>query len=396
MKAKEEANVEGVIHCIIKHAGQICRGVYENSDELFQYTSGEDYPWQIANLAEAFGLMAVKLEARELKLSQTIEELKKREAEVERLWHAFVETMVMTLDARDPTTAGHSTRLAGYAVKLAEAMAAEGYFARCGLDCSEDFLRELYYAALLHDIGKIGVREDVLLKCRRLSQDRLESIRHKFNCYRQSRQLDKLRQGTSPDEETGELVEEYFRFIAEINDRNYITDADGEKIREIAALQFIAPDGAVYPLLDDFEVENLSIRRGNLTAAERRNMDSHVIHTYEILRKMPWMKELAGVPHFAASHHEKLDGSGYSRGLKKDEIPVQARMLAILDIFEALTARDRPYKPPMPASEVLPILEKAAASGQLDQEILGIFVRAGVYRLYEYAKIPKTFNPAVL
>lgn len=387
MKQKENTvdidAVAAVIGCISKHAIQIYHACYDNAEELFQYTDAQVYPPEIAKLAEAFGMMAVKLEAREMKLNQTIEELILQEAEIQNLWQSFVETMVAALDARDPTTCGHSTRIAGYAKKLAEAMNQDGYFSRQGLNCSAAFIRELYYSALLHDIGKIGVKEDVLLKQQRLSPERMESIRHKFNCYYQYVELQSLRQGLVVNLEAIQDIHAYYPFVARINIANVITAAEETKIKEIAKLHFIDPDGNSVVLLDDLEVKNLTIREGNLNFAEKQNMNSHVRYTCEILQKMPWMPGLKGVPYFAASHHEKLDGSGYPQGLKESEIPIQARILTILDIFDALIARDRPYKPPVPVTRALAILEQDVAAGRLDREIFGIFVNYEVYKLYQ-------------
>ena len=139
------------------------------------------------------------------------------------------------------------------------------------------------------------------------------------------------------------------------------------------------------------EYENLIIKRGNLTEKERNEINSHVGHSYKILKDIKWTKDLKSVPHIASAHHEKLDGTGYPLGLKEDEISVQARILAILDIFEALTARDRPYKPPMSVEKAISIIQKEVEDNHLDKELFEIFMQEKIYELYK-EELDKIFN----
>ena len=136
-------------------------------------------------------------------------------------------------------------------------------------------------------------------------------------------------------------------------------------------------------MLDKFEYENLSIKRGNLTASERKEIELHVVHTWNILNGIKWNKSLKDVPLIAGSHHEKMNGKGYPKGLKGDEIPIQARILAILDIFEALTARDRPYKKPMSVERAIEILGKEVENNNLDKELFEIFMNEKIFELYK-------------
>lgn len=304
--------------------------------------------------------------------------------EIHNLFQSFIETMVATLDARDVTTSGHSKRLAGYAMKMVDAINNVNYGKYKDFKFTDDEKREIYYSALLHDVGKIGVKEGILLKRYRLSDDRMNVIRYRFNFLKKSLEAKKIL-GQISEQEFGilENIDNYFEFLFDINRKGYITDNEEQKINDIARLEFEDVDGKTKELLDEFEVENFTIRRGNLTDEERAEMNVHVTYTYDILQNIPWIKGLKEVPNIAGSHHEKIDGTGYPKGLKGDEIKVSYKILGMLDIFEALTARDRPYKPPMTIEKAISVLESEVKDGHLDKEMFDIFVNERVYEIFK-------------
>ncbi|HLG42712.1 MAG TPA: HD domain-containing phosphohydrolase, partial [Planctomycetota bacterium] len=168
-----------------------------------------------------------------------------------------------------------------------------------------------------------------------------------------------------------------------------VSDADLALLDEARRVRFTGSDGTEQPLLTDFEHENLSIKRGNLTAKERGQIERHIVETWEILRTIPWPKNLRMIPNIAATHHEKLNRSGYPWKLGADEIPLGGKILAIADIFEALTAQDRPYKPPIPFDKTCAIIREEISQGKLDADVFEIFLKYRVYRQHLDAETGK-------
>lgn len=313
-------------------------------------------------------------------------------ASIKNLFASLVRYSASAIDARSPHTAGHSRRVASLANLLAEAINREKQGAFADVHFSPDELEELSYAAWLHDIGKIGVRESVLEKTTKITPDRLAVIRSRFNeinlCLRLvfEKEIAPIRAGEDRNpEKVMELSAERDRLIAEVeadwiriekwNLPGFLTDEDLAALERIGAKTYTTPDGEQRPYLDDFERSNLSVRKGNLTTAEYQEIQSHVTHTERIVSKIPFTPELAKIPFFAAAHHEMLDGTGYPKGLKGDDIPLQARILGVVDIFDALVARDRPYKKAMPLDKALNILKEEAAHGRLDPDLVDLFIR---------------------
>jgi HD-GYP domain-containing protein (c-di-GMP phosphodiesterase class II) len=281
-------------------------------------------------------------------------------ADIKGIFAALIRYSASAIDARSPHTAGHSRRVAFYACGLAQAVsdAREGPLA--SVHFSEERLEALNYAAWLHDIGKIGVRENVLEKRNRLNDDRLELVRTRF----------RLAGLTNPEQ--AEELAAGLALVEEANAAGFLKDEVAAALGRLAEESF-ALGGERQPLLTPFEVENLSVRKGNLTAAEYREIQSHVHHTLDILEKIPFTRGLANIPRFAACHHEMLDGSGYPAGLRGDEVPLEARILAVVDIFDALTARDRPYKKAIPVERALSILIEEARLNRLDAGLVELF-----------------------
>ena len=287
-------------------------------------------------------------------------------ADMERLFEGFVDASVRAIESRDPTTSGHSLRVTDFAMSLAREWnrARVGEAAEDGL--GPDQLKEFRIASLLHDFGKIGVPEAVLRKATRLSDLGLEMIRLRFALLR-------LLARDAGDEDTAETLQRGWVVITDLNTKGWLSDEEAEAVRGLRELS-LDLDGVPVHALSGEETEHLLIPRGNLTAAERRQMDDHVAHTHTFLSTIPWPEELRRVPEIAAGHHEKLDGSGYPWGLEGEELLIQQQILAVADIAEALTAKDRPYRKPIPAARVAEILRDEAARGKLNGDLVELFV----------------------
>lgn len=299
---------------------------------------------------------------------------------IEVLFKGFVESSIAAIEARDEATFGHSEHVRAYALKMAELIneKKEGPFKDIYFDAAA--CKELEYAALLHDIGKIGVREAVLVKPKRLADEVLEAIECRW------RYWGVCSGGPSAQAETEEIVS----FLHQINGTGFLDDAAKAKLDSLRVRSYLAPDGRTTPYLTEREYAHLSVRRGNLTDDERRMINFHAECTRQILSRMPWTRELEGVTHIACHHHEKLDGSGYPDGLKGDEIPLQSRILAAVDIFEALVAQDRPYKPPMPVDKALSILRAEADANRIDRNIVDLFIEEKVYDFIDLRSAKKS------
>jgi HD-GYP domain-containing protein (c-di-GMP phosphodiesterase class II) len=318
--------------------------------------------------------------------------------DIEKLFEGFVTAAVTAIESRDPTTSGHSDRVATLTVGLAEAVDRGGEGPYRGVRFSREQLRELRYAGLLHDFGKVGVREEVLIKQKKLYPQHLELIRNRFAYLMQgadlaferaraelllSRERDEydagLEQLNASRQASRDQLRRYLDAIVRANEPTILAEGSFEELSEIHRRRFIDFEGVEQPLLADDELQFLMIRKGNLDDRERREIESHVTHTYRFLEQIPWTRELKGIPGIAYGHHEKLNGAGYPRAIRSDEIPVQTRMMTIADIFDALTATDRPYKRAVPWERAIDILCMEAREGMLDEHLLKSFVDARVF-----------------
>lgn len=317
---------------------------------------------------------------------------------IEKLFEGFVSAAVEAVEQRDPTTSGHSRRVAKLTEGLAIAIDRGGPGKYRDVKFTRDQLRELRFASLLHDFGKVGVRENVLVKQKKLYPRDLDVIRHRFAYLLQAADLQFEREranylatyGNQDYEEASTKLneirqqrrEELQRFLDSIvraNEPTVLPEGTFDELRQINTRSYIDFDGVEKPLLRDNELRFLMIRKGNLDDQERREIESHVTHTYRFLEEIPWTRELKGIPEIAYGHHEKLNGRGYPRRVAGDAIPIQTRMMTISDIFDALTATDRPYKRAVPAVRALDILQMEAREGMLDRDLLDAFVQARVY-----------------
>ncbi len=320
--------------------------------------------------------------------------------EVKTLFDGFVKAAVTAIESRDPTTSGHSERVAELTVGLAKAVnrSESGHYREVRF--SRDDLTQIEYAALLHDFGKVGVREQILVKAKKLYEYERELILQRFQLIKRGYKIEGLeskvrylmessrehaqeRLITVDRDLAGKVAEldDIIKFILNSNEPTVLDQGGFERIAEITGMSYADEAGIVAPYLSSVEASSLQIRRGSLTEAERLEINSHVTHSYNFLCQIPWSRTLRDVPAIAVGHHEKLDGSGYPFGLKGDAIPVPARMMAIADIYDALTAKDRPYKKAMPAEKALNILESDVKRGQLDSNLYEIFLSARVWAL---------------
>jgi HD-GYP domain-containing protein (c-di-GMP phosphodiesterase class II) len=297
--------------------------------------------------------------------------------EIERMFEGLVQSFTLALERRNRTTFGHCMRVAQYAVAIAEAVNHAPPELFGGLRYTRDQIKELRYAALLHDIGKIAVPEAVLDKRNKLTDDALRAIEYRFHYWRQ-RLL-------SEEDAAGDAARmpRYLEHIRKVNIPTPLAQADSGLLAQIRAARFVDVDGTEKPLLTEEEFDALAVERGNLTRGERKQIEQHIVDTWEILKRVPWPRYVARVPHIAACHHEKPNGTGYPWGFRAADIPLGGKILAIVDIFEALTAKDRPYKPAIPIEKALKILDDEEARGGIDSKLYGLFKDKRIFKLFE-------------
>jgi HD-GYP domain-containing protein (c-di-GMP phosphodiesterase class II) len=319
-------------------------------------------------------------------------------ASIRRLFEDFAQAAIVAVEQRDPTTAGHSNRVATLTVEMAGLVdrAAEGPYA--SVSFSREEMREIFTAALLHDFGKISIPERVLVKAKKLSEEGLGKIRDRFDfslaAFEASEAralLDRhLRDGDSVSERelealdatAAERAREFEGLFEEIVAANEPTvmpkDARG-RLEALLARRIRDRRGRETTLLLPEEFRFLSIAQGSLSPEERLDIESHVTHTWRFLSTIPWTPDLARVPEIAYAHHEMLDGTGYPRGIGPSDIPPAARALTVCDIYDALTASDRPYKKAVSRDAALGILEGEARRDRLDPWMVSAFIEGRVW-----------------
>jgi HD-GYP domain-containing protein (c-di-GMP phosphodiesterase class II) len=319
--------------------------------------------------------------------------------EIQRIFSGFIRASVHAVEQRDPATSGHSFRVAALTRGLAEAVSKKTDGPYANIRFTEEELKEIETAALLHDFGKVGVREEVLVKAKKLYPPSLKMIRSRFDFVTRSiendylhRRLMMLEDGAPPEEleildQSKERaineIDSCWRIISSANEPTVLQEGDFAKIEEIAMQSYFDIGGRRQPYLEEGEVRALQIAKGSLTEEELREIRSHAEKTISFLKQIPWGRALRRVPDFAGAHHEKLDGTGYPFGLKSEQIPLPAKMMAIADIYDALTAADRPYKKAVPKERALHILDLEAKDRHIDAVLLQIFKDAAVYNIIE-------------
>ena len=310
--------------------------------------------------------------------------------ELSELLDAFMKLIAEAVDAKSPYTGGHCRRVPDLVMEFARSIhdTEDGPFA--SLKFSEADMHELHVAGWLHDIGKICIPEYVMDKATKLETiyDRIQDVETRFELAKSEVELEMLRSivaGTSQEsaekecKEKWAILDDELRFLSVCNiGGEYMHDADIVRIQDIAK-RSITIQGVRQPILSEDHVDNLCIRKGTLTHDEREKIRDHMRITIDMLESMPFPKYLQRVPEFAGGHHETMIGTGYPKGLTKSEMSVQARMMAIADVFEALTASDRPYKKAKKLSEAMRIMGFMKKDHHLDPELFNEFVRNEVY-----------------
>ena len=319
--------------------------------------------------------------------------------DINQLFESFVQASVKTIEQRDPSTSGHSFRVAETTVALLEALPKSGVSKFHALEFSQEHLREVRYAALLHDFGKIGVPEAVLVKANKLTDERLEIIQYRIELQKErlrrravEQEIDILhhdpidaevarRRVHRQLEKQMKVLDQYFEWVTLANNPNVLDAGHFDHLNEIRDYAFRELDGTVGGVITDLDLLALSVRRGSLTPDERRQIQAHVVHTTDFLSTLPWPPELGAVPDIAGAHHERIDGSGYPQGLVGEQIPLASRVMAVCDVYDALTAMDRPYKPAMSKETAFDILLDEARRGLLDGDMVDIFIQSGSYQI---------------
>jgi HD-GYP domain-containing protein (c-di-GMP phosphodiesterase class II) len=320
--------------------------------------------------------------------------------EIETLFEGFVKASVQAIESRDPTTSGHSNRVAVYTVSLAKAVDRADFGTYAGVHFTPEHLKEIRYASLLHDFGKVGVREHVLVKAKKLYPQQMDLLRLRMGYIKKAMMYGLLKErfeklstegkegylqlkGTL-DKKESEALQEIDRFLQTVitaNEPTVLAEEPDRILDEIHSKMFIESEGLSIPFLEDDEYMKLKIKKGSLDEAERKEIESHVTHTFLFLRTIPWTKEMRNIPTIAYGHHEKLTGDGYPRGIHAPEIPVQTRMMTVSDIYDALTASDRPYKRAVPAQKALDILNAEVKETKLDPDLVKIFVESKIWEI---------------
>ncbi|MGF1492734.1 MAG: HD domain-containing phosphohydrolase [Microcoleaceae cyanobacterium] len=329
------------------------------------------------------------------------------EKDIEHLFASFVQASVQVIEQRDPCTFGHSERVATLTVRLAEEINHVHTGVLRPISFGDHQLQEIRYAALLHDFGKIGVPEAILHKSKKLYPEQMEAIRHRFTLAQRTLEQEALQakyqlllqfsnqhltdslacphcqqveQIEANLEQSINRLHQLWNVVIEANEPHVIAQQPCFQLADLEPLTYRDLDGQSKPLISAEEMAQLQVKRGTLTAEERLVMESHVNQTYRFLQQIPWTGDLKNVPKIAYGHHERLDGTGYPQSLEQPTIPIQAQMMAIADVYDALTAGDRPYKSGIPTVIALKILRQEAASHKINANLLEIFEQRQVYQ----------------
>jgi HD-GYP domain-containing protein (c-di-GMP phosphodiesterase class II) len=322
--------------------------------------------------------------------------------DLEVLMESFIHAIATAIDEKSPYTGGHIRRVAELTMAIACKIndMTEGPYA--DIHFSKDQLKELQIAAWLHDVGKVTTPEYVVDKATKLETifDRIEILRLRFEVCGLQAKLRRMNKEvlsesatTVEEDEIEPIIREEFQFLSDANrGSERMSDEMMERVRTIAR-RTLSLDGKTETLLSPEEVENLNIRQGTLSAKERDIIQNHATMTYKILSKLPFPKKLKHVPDYAASHHEMLNGKGYPRGLGAAHLPIQSRIMALADIFEALTAKDRPYRKGKTLSETMSIMTMMVKGGHIDPDLYTLFQKEGIHIDYARRELsPEQFD----
>jgi HD-GYP domain-containing protein (c-di-GMP phosphodiesterase class II) len=321
--------------------------------------------------------------------------------QLEELFESFINLMNTAIDEKSPYTGGHCQRVPQLTMMLAEAVNDMGEGPLATFHMSDKDRYELKIAGLLHDCGKVTTPVHVVDKSTKLETifDRVHLLDTRFEILKRDAEIELLKEkallvahGASGAEHDAADARHRERLRRLDDDRAFLRacniggeamrEADLERVKAIARYRWTDTSGHEAHFLSEDELKNLTIRAGTLTTEERQIINHHIVATIKMLEALPWPKHLKNVPEYAGGHHERMDGKGYPKGLTRDQMSVQARVMGIADIFEALTAKDRPYKKGKTLSESLQILGKFSVNGHIDPDLFDVFVRKKVYRRY--------------
>lgn len=370
-----------------------------NSQELIQPYS----QWEERIVSSLASQAAISIERNHL------------QENIENLFEGFVKASVQAIEARDLCTSGHSERVAKLTVSLCQEVNTITSGPLWGISFNDRQIKEVRYAALLHDFGKIGVPEAILTKRKKLYEEQLELIEQRFSVAQRTLQMEYAQ--TKYQELLGHLsdisqqhtqencplcqkienldleletaiakLHNYWQIVLTANEPTITAEEPLKQLKQLLLYTYKDIDGQIKSLITPEEMAQLAVPRGNLTLEERKAIESHVTHSYEFLKRIPWTNDLEQIPEIAYGHHEKLDGSGYPRGLKQKDIPIQAQIMVIADIYDALTAGDRPYKQGLPVEVALRIMRHEAAQNKINSNFLELFEQREVFSILGHSK----------
>jgi HD-GYP domain-containing protein (c-di-GMP phosphodiesterase class II) len=319
--------------------------------------------------------------------------------DIENLFAGFIKAASTAIDRRDPTTAGHSVRVTELTCDMAEQVSAQtdGPFATRFFTDAE--MKQLRYAGLLHDFGKVSVSEETLVKKNKLPPVMEAQVNARFSLIKKTIEADAAHARAKVIAEKGatgaaaelaaidaklaedyKTLQQYWEAVQEANIPKVLPEAAAGVLDDIAARTFKDPEGKEQAFLTPDELHFLQIRKGSLDENERKEIESHVVHSYDFLLNIPWTEELSRIAEIVRGHHEKLNGGGYPDGVTAERLSLETRIMTVCDIFDALTASDRPYKKAMPVEKALQILEWEARDGMLDKDVVELFIKSKSYR----------------
>ena len=316
--------------------------------------------------------------------------------EQKNLFKSFIQLVAEALEKKDKTTGGHCTRVPQITMMVADAINNDKTEKYLDFEFTEDQMEELYVAGWLHDFGKVSTPEYVMNKSTKLEglYDKIDFIKMKLEILKRDKEIEFYKESNEKNrdnlDEVLNNINNDISFLEKCNIGGEFMDSEHkDRIVEISK-QKININGTEKNLLSDKEVEYLSISRGTLSYEDFEVMKKHVVLTYELLDKLPYPKHLEQVPFYAACHHEKLNGKGYPNGYKGDKLPLQARIIAIADVFEGLTAPDRPYKEGYKLSKAMNILRDMAVKNEIDVDLFNLFIKQKIYLKYAESSIDES------
>ena len=352
---------------------------------VLQLLNAKDAKKNIIPFAEEFNQLIQSLGSQAAVALDTAELID----EIEKLLDSIIRYTVKAIDRRSPHTAGHSSRVAWFTKRIAKIISDKKDGPFKDVNYSDDKLKEIWISGILHDVGKIGVPEAVLEKRNRLDGANFELVIDRFYRIKENiifkSKLRNIKEGKEEDYNNDQLKKELddwdkdFDFINWLNKPGFLPDEKEEILREIANKTFVDSEGNQHKYITDDELVSLSIKKGSLNDEERKKIQQHINITKTLLSKLPFPEKWKNVPLYASCHHEHINGKGYPKGLKGDEIPLPARIMCVADVWDAVTAQDRPYKPPTPIDKACEILKNGAKFGEFDKDVVDLFINEKVW-----------------